>query len=80
MPHGQAAQIHGKKILLWRLENGLTLRDLAARCAEAGEPANFSNLSRIERGLNHPRPRLLRVLAKVLDIEVKDLVKWDEAA
>lgn len=80
MAHGQAAQIDGSKILAWRLEKGWTQGDVAANCAAYGQPVSDSQLSRIERGVHHPRPALLSVLAKVLDIEVKDLVTWDEAA
>jgi transcriptional regulator with XRE-family HTH domain len=55
-----------------RLAKGLTLRDLAAQCAADGAPVHFTQLGRIERGLNSPRPQLRSVLAKVLDLDVED--------
>lgn len=55
-----------------RLTKGLTLRDLAAKCAAAGAPVHWTQLGRIERGLNSPRPQLRSVLAKVLDLDVED--------
>lgn len=55
-----------------RLEKGMTLRDLAARCAADGAPVHFTQLGRIERGLNSPRPQLRAVLAKVLELGVEE--------
>lgn len=52
-----------------RLRLGLTLRELAARCAAEGTPVDFSQLARIEKGMCVPRPRVRAVLAKVLDID-----------
>lgn len=54
-----------------RLAKGMTLRDLAAKCADDGAPVHFTQLGRIERGLNAPRPQLRAVLAKVLDLDVE---------
>jgi transcriptional regulator with XRE-family HTH domain len=54
-----------------RLAQGMTLRDLAAECTDKGAPVHFTQLGRIERGLNTPRPKLLAVLAKVLDLDVE---------
>lgn len=53
-----------------RLAKGMTLRDLAAKCTAAGAPVHFTQLGRIERGLNAPRPQLRAVLAKELDLDV----------
>lgn len=55
-----------------RLEQGLTLRDLAAKCADNGAPVHWTQLGRIERGLNSPRPQLRSVLAQVLDLDIED--------
>lgn len=55
-----------------RLAKGMTLRDLAAKCAADGASVHWTQLGRIERGLNAPRPQLRSVLAKVLDLDVED--------
>lgn len=55
-----------------RLAKGLTLRELAAKCAANGAPVHWTQLGRIERGLNAPRPQLRSVLAKVLGIGVDE--------
>lgn len=54
-----------------RLAKGMTLRDLAAKCTAAGAPVHFTQLGRIERGLNSPRPQLRSVLAQILDLDVE---------
>ncbi|MER8220308.1 helix-turn-helix transcriptional regulator [Streptomyces sp. NPDC094143] len=56
-----------------RLRRGMTLRDLAEKCAADGVPVGPSTLSRIERGKQVPRPRLMSVLAALLDLDVEDL-------
>lgn len=56
-----------------RLRRGMSLRALAARCEEEGAPVSNSQLSKIERGLYTPRPRLRAVLARVLDMDVKEV-------
>ncbi|HCA87538.1 MAG TPA: hypothetical protein DEQ61_19965 [Streptomyces sp.] len=55
-----------------RLQLGLTLRALAEKCATEGAPVSNSHLSKIERGLYCPSPRLRAVLAHVLEIDVMD--------
>ncbi|WP_432158887.1 helix-turn-helix domain-containing protein [Streptomyces sp. bgisy153] len=55
-----------------RLRCGMTLRDLAEKCAADGAPVGESTLSRIERGLQVPRPKLRSVLAQVLQLDVSD--------
>lgn len=55
-----------------RLKLGLTLRQLAARCSEAGAPIDFSQLARIERGESVPRPNVRATLARLLDLDVTD--------
>lgn len=53
-----------------RLQLGLTLRDLADRCAQEGTPVHFTTLSAIERGIHVPRPPLRAALARVLDLDI----------
>lgn len=55
-----------------RLRKGLTLRQLAERCANEGTPVDFGQLGKIERGEAVPRPQLRSVLARVLDLDVTD--------
>lgn len=55
-----------------RLRLGLTLPELAEQCTEHGAKTDDGNLSRIERGLQVPRPKLLSVLAQLLDLNVED--------
>lgn len=55
-----------------RLRQGWTLDELARRCAEAGARTAVSNLHRIEREQQVPRPRLRAVLAELLDLDVSD--------
>lgn len=55
-----------------RLRRGMTLEDLAEKCAADGAPVGRSTLSRIERGIQVPRPRLRSVLASLLDIDLID--------
>lgn len=55
-----------------RLKRGMTLQDLAGECAAEGAPVTDSTLSRIERGLQTPRPRLREVLARLLDMDIAD--------
>jgi transcriptional regulator with XRE-family HTH domain len=56
-----------------RLRQGMTLEELAEKCAADGAPVGRSALSRIERGLHTPRPKLRSVLAGLLDIDVEDI-------
>jgi len=55
-----------------RLRRGWTLRDLAAKCAENGTPVDHSQLSKIERGIYEPRPKLRATLARLLDLDAAD--------
>lgn len=55
-----------------RLRRGLTLRDLADKCADEGASVHFTHLGRIERGMSVPHPPLRAVLAKLLDLDVND--------
>jgi transcriptional regulator with XRE-family HTH domain len=55
-----------------RLGRSWTLPELAALCVAAGAPTDDGNLSRIERGLQVPRPKLRGVLADLLGLELTD--------
>ncbi|MEU6491133.1 helix-turn-helix transcriptional regulator [Streptomyces sp. NPDC046984] len=55
-----------------RLRCGMTLRELAEKCAAVGTPVGQSTLSRIERGKQVPRPKLRSVLAQLLELDVDD--------
>lgn len=55
-----------------RLRRGMTQQDLADKCAEAGVPVDESHISRIERGIYTPRPRLRALLAELLDLDIDD--------
>ncbi|MFJ2303804.1 multiprotein-bridging factor 1 family protein [Streptomyces sp. NPDC087787] len=55
-----------------RLRRGLTQQDLAEKCANAGVPVDESHISRIERGIFTPRPRLRALLAELLDLDIDD--------
>jgi len=57
---------------LQRLRRGLTLLDLAKRCAGEGSSVTESQLSRIERGIYVPRPDLRATLARLMDLDVTD--------
>lgn len=53
-----------------RLELGLTLQALADRCARHGVSVTEAQLSKIERGVHIPRPRLRALLARMLDVDM----------
>jgi transcriptional regulator with XRE-family HTH domain len=55
-----------------RLQRGMTLWDLAEKCTKEGAPVRHSTLSRIERGIQMPRPKLRLVLARILELDVND--------
>jgi transcriptional regulator with XRE-family HTH domain len=65
----------GKRIYLFRKENGLTQAALA-------EKAKISNefMSGIERGAKLPSLPTLEKLSQVLSINVKDLLNFDHSA
>lgn len=56
-----------------RLKGGMSLRALAARCAQEGVPVSDSQLSKIERGLYTPRPLLRATLARILDLHIDEV-------
>jgi len=55
-----------------RLRRGWTQEDLVQRCSVAGVKVTYSALSRIERGVHVPRPKLRAALAKILDMDVSE--------
>jgi transcriptional regulator with XRE-family HTH domain len=55
-----------------RLRRGMTQQDLAEKCAEAGVSVDESHISRIERGIYTPRPKLRALLAELLELDVDD--------
>jgi transcriptional regulator with XRE-family HTH domain len=63
---------HHSPMRIQRLRRGLTLRELAAACAQRGVATNSSNLSKYELGKLTPRPRLRAVLAEILGLDVID--------
>lgn len=52
-----------------RLKRGMTLAELAERCEAEGAPVTEGQMSRIERGIFTPRPRLRAVLRRLLDLD-----------
>jgi transcriptional regulator with XRE-family HTH domain len=62
-----------------RLERGLTLRDVADECADRGVPVDNSQLSKIERRLATPRPKLRAVLAEFFELDIDQLEAHPEA-
>lgn len=56
-----------------RLRHGWTLQDLADRCAAEGVNVSITQLGKIERGVHSPRLKLRSVLARLLELEDKDL-------
>ena len=55
-----------------RIRRGWTLEELAVQCAAKGAETTPSTLSRIERGDQMPRPKLRKVLAELLELDVND--------
>ncbi len=55
-----------------RIRQGLTLLQVADRCAALGEPVSEAQMSRIDRGHATPHPGLRAVLAKVLGLDAHD--------
>ncbi|MEU5111673.1 helix-turn-helix transcriptional regulator [Streptomyces longwoodensis] len=56
-----------------RLRRGMTQQELAEKCTQVGAPVDESHLSRIERGVYTPRPKLRAVLAQLLDLDVEEI-------
>jgi transcriptional regulator with XRE-family HTH domain len=55
-----------------RLRRGWTQEDLVSRCSDAGVHVTYSAISRIERGVHIPRPKLRAVLAELLELDIND--------
>lgn len=52
-----------------RLRAGLSFRQLAERCAQAGRPVDHSTLVRIESGQSKPWPEVQKVIAEALGLD-----------
>lgn len=50
----------------------MTQQDLADKCAASGVPVDATQISRIERGIYKPRPKLRALLAQLLDLDIND--------
>lgn len=50
----------------------MTLQELAEKCTEGGAKIGESQLSKIERGIHEPRPRLRVVLARTLGLDIQE--------
>lgn len=53
-----------------RLRRGLSQQALADKCAAEGAPVTDSQLSKIERGVCMPNPRLRATLARILGLDI----------
>ena len=72
--------VSGRKIRRQRVLAGMSLRAMSKACARAGSPVSFGNLGKIERGLQDPHPRVLKVIATVLEVETEELLEDDKPA
>lgn len=63
----------GERLRYHRERGGLLQSDVARLCGEAGHKVDRTRISQLERG-DKPSPPLLKVLAKVLHIEIDDLL------
>jgi transcriptional regulator with XRE-family HTH domain len=81
MPHGQnTACTDGRRLRTLRQDACMSFRDLAKACEKAGQRADPTQLSRYERGLAQPRPKLVEALAKVFKVEPRELYLKEEQA
>lgn len=69
----------GERLRQHRERGGLHQADVARLCGEAGHKIDRTRISQLERG-DKPSPPLLVVLAKVLKIEIDDLLTPDDGA
>lgn len=74
MPPQLSLPFSGAKLRQKREMAGLTLEQLAARCAERGYDVHLSAISKVEIGTNGPTPGLLLALAGALECDVEDLL------
>lgn len=56
-----------------RIKNGLTLSDVVVLLAGKGESIDTGNLSRIERGIQRPSPKLAESLVSVFDGGINEM-------
>lgn len=81
MSHGSPSyEFKGEELRTLRENAGLSLRKLSAKCAAAGTPVHFAQISSYEIGRHNPRPATLAVLVQVLDCKPEDLVHRKAAA
>ena len=59
----------GNRIKVLRQNKGLKVRELGLLCS-----IDYSNLSRIENGQKSSRILTLKIIAKMLDADIKDIV------
>ncbi|MFF0138028.1 helix-turn-helix transcriptional regulator [Streptomyces sp. NPDC005227] len=62
---------HTSSVKRARISRGMTQQALAEKCAKSGAPVNESHISRIERGVYTPRPKLRAVLAELLGLDIE---------
>lgn len=75
-----SSQLSAPGLRQMRLESGWSLRELADRCAAAGQHLTYSALGKIERGVHPPRVSTLYTLAKVWGLSVAKFVAATHAA
>lgn len=69
-------QFDARKFTDLRLDAGLTLRALASRCAERGQPVHATTLSQLERGkVKRPTPETLYAIAGGLGVRPTELLR-----
>jgi transcriptional regulator with XRE-family HTH domain len=65
----EGMEVHGARLRHRRFELGLTLEQVAERAE-----IDFSNLSKMERGIWGARPSTVHKLARVLDLPVSEIL------
>lgn len=65
------------KLRTWRERRGLNQSALADRCEALGHKVTRYQITKIETGRNGPRPAVLAILAKALDLEIDDLLSGE---
>ncbi len=74
MPHGSPSYTtDGAEMVRRREEAGWSQREMATKCKEAGRAVDSSQIARYETNQTTPRPRTLKILAKVLNCKPDDL-------
>ena len=58
----------------WRTKRAMSQQELADKAG-----MTKANISRIELGLQIPRPATVRKLAAALGVSTEDLIVWDDA-